>query len=57
MDYTQYLSVYDSQQKRYYFKPYHAQQVYDVVLTEALLTASEPIEFKVPTAFKSNSLI
>lgn len=57
MDYTQYLSVYDSQQKRYYFKPYHAQQVYDVFLTEALLTASEPTEFKVPTAFKSNSLI
>ena len=56
IDYTQYRAVFDVSNGTYYFNPYETQEVFELTLTEELLTKDEPVEFKYSTDFKTTKI-
>lgn len=56
IDYTQYRAVFDVSNGTYYFNPYETQEIFELTLTEELLTKDGPVEFKYPTDFKTTKL-
>lgn len=56
IDYTQYRAVFDVSNGTYYFNPYETQEVFELTLTEELLTEDEPVEFKYSTDFKTTKI-
>ena len=44
IDYTQYRAVFDVSNGTYYFNPYETQEIFELTLTEELLTKDGPVE-------------